>query len=93
MYLAVQPAGMMFGLSVATAYAGLLLRAITLLLGPWNVLRGRPNPVSTDVRRDVGIWAGILSLAHVVFGLQVHMRGREAPLIATGRPSGCTPCR
>lgn len=76
MYLAVQPAGMMFGLSMATAYTGLLLLAISLLLGPWNVLRSRPNPVSTDLRRDVGIWAGILSLAHVVFGLQVHMRGR-----------------
>lgn len=75
-YLLVQPAGMIFGLSMATAYAGLLLLAISLLLGPWNVLRTRPNPASTDLRRDVGIWAGILSLAHVFFGLQVHMRGR-----------------
>lgn len=62
-------------LSMATAYAGLALLCITLATGPWNVLRKRPNPVSTDLRRDIGIWAAILGLAHVVIGLQVHMRG------------------
>ena len=62
-------------LSMATAYAGLAFLSITLATGPWNVLRKRPNPVSTDLRRDIGIWAGILGLAHVVIGLQVHMGG------------------
>ena len=63
-------------LSVATAYSGLALLAATLLTGPANVLRARPNPVSTDLRRDLGIWAGIVGLAHVIFGLQVHLEGK-----------------
>ena len=62
-------------LSMASAYAGLAFLSITLATGPWNVLRKRPNPVSTDLRRDIGIWAGILGLVHVVVGLQVHMGG------------------
>ena len=47
-----------------------------LILGPWNVLRGRANPVSFDLRRDLGIWAGIVALIHTVVGLNVHLRGR-----------------
>ncbi len=63
-------------LSMSTAYVGLALLGTSLMLGPLNVLRDRPNPVSFDLRRDVGIWAGILSLVHVVVGLQVHLRGQ-----------------
>ncbi len=65
-----------FRASVATADVGLTLLAITLVLGPINVLTGRPNPVSTHLRRDLGIWGGLISLAHVVIGLQRHMKGR-----------------
>jgi sulfoxide reductase heme-binding subunit YedZ len=46
------------------------------MLGPWNVLRRRPTPVSYDLRRDVGIVAGILALVHTGIGLTVHLRGR-----------------
>ncbi|MDA0195947.1 MAG: ferric reductase-like transmembrane domain-containing protein [Bacteroidetes bacterium] len=63
-------------LSMATAYPGLALLAATLLIGPFKVIRRRPNPVSDDLTRDIGIWAGIVGLAHVILGLQVHMRGR-----------------
>jgi sulfoxide reductase heme-binding subunit YedZ len=62
-----------FKLSMATAYTGLLLLAVVLLLGPLRVLRRQPNPVSTDVRRDVAIWAGAVSILHVAVGLTVHM--------------------
>ncbi len=34
--------------SIATAYPALVLTAAALVLGPWNVLRGRHNPVSFD---------------------------------------------
>lgn len=62
-----------FRLSMATAYTGLLLLAATLLVGPLRILRGRTMPIaSNDLRRDIGIWAGIVSVAHVVVGLQVH---------------------
>ena len=62
--------------NLATAYVALAFMALTLLLGPWNVLRGRPSPVSTDLRRDVGIWAGILGLVHSVIGLRIHEQGK-----------------
>ncbi len=63
-----------FRWSLATGYVGAALLAITLSLGAWKILRGRANPVSTDLRRDIGIWCGILSIAHVVVGLNVHLK-------------------
>ncbi|MEB3165817.1 MAG: hypothetical protein VKO65_04030 [Cyanobacteriota bacterium] len=62
-------------LSMATAYTSLGLLGLCLAIGPWSILRGRPNPLSSALRRDVGIWAGGLGLLHVVAGLQVHFRG------------------
>lgn len=62
--------------SFATAYPALALLAATLLIGPWNLLRRKPNPVSSDRRRDIGIWAGILGLVHSAVGQCVHLRGR-----------------
>ncbi len=62
--------------SFASAYPALGLLTVTLLIGPWNVLRRRPNPVSSDLRRDIGIWAGILSIVHTAVGQCVHLRGR-----------------
>ncbi len=63
-------------LSMGTAYAALVLLALTLSIGPWQVLRRRANPVTTDLRRDIGIWAGVLGLLHAVVGLFVHMKRR-----------------
>jgi len=62
--------------SFATAYPALFLLAATLLIGPLNLLLRRRNPVSIDLRRDLGIWAGILAIAHTVVGQNVHLRGR-----------------
>ena len=62
--------------SFATAYPALALLAATLLIGPWNVLRRKPNPVSSDLRRDLGIWAGVLGVVHAAVGQFVHLRGR-----------------
>ena len=62
--------------SIGTSYAALLLTAIVLVLGPINVLFRKPNPVSFDLRRDSGIWAGVFALIHTAFGLNVHLRGR-----------------
>ena len=63
-------------LSMGTAYASLAYLGLALGLGPWNILRGKPNPVSLDLRRDIGIWSGILAVLHTVIGLTVHLRGR-----------------
>jgi sulfoxide reductase heme-binding subunit YedZ len=62
-------------LSFATAYAGLALLVAALAIGPLNLLRRRPNPTSTDLRRDIGIWAGVFGIVHTIAGLQVHMHG------------------
>jgi DMSO/TMAO reductase YedYZ heme-binding membrane subunit len=63
-------------LSISTAYPALFLTAAAMLVGPWNVLHGRTNRVSFDLRRDLGIWAGIMALLHTGIGINVHLRGR-----------------
>ncbi|NUQ28778.1 MAG: hypothetical protein HOQ35_09715 [Acidobacteriaceae bacterium] len=75
-YLATPPPDFRHRLSMATAYASLVFFVASLWLGPWNVLRRRPNPVSFDLRRDIGIWAALLALIHTAVGLTVHLRGR-----------------
>jgi len=62
--------------SFATAYPAMVLLAATLLVGPWNWIWKKPNPVSSDLRRDLGIWAGALALIHTAIGQCVHLRGR-----------------
>lgn len=74
LYALIQSDHAPFRLSMATAYTGLLLLGATLLIGPINTLRHRsPRASSNDLRRDVGIWSGVVSLLHVVVGLQVHL--------------------
>lgn len=62
--------------SFATAYPALVLLGATLVIGPLNLLRHRPNPVSIDLRRDLGIWAGFLAIVHTAIWQCVHLRGR-----------------
>ena len=62
--------------TLATGYVATGLLALTLLIGPTNLLLRRRNPVSNHLRRDVGTWTAIASLVHVIVGLQVHGRGR-----------------
>jgi len=59
-------------LTTGTGYIALGLLAITLLIGPANILLGRRNPVSNHLRRDVGAWAAGLSVVHTITGLGVH---------------------
>ena len=62
-----------YRLSLATAFAGLVLFGVSLVIGPLGLLwRGRLLPVSTDLRRDVGILAGVFGLAHALVGLLVY---------------------
>ena len=75
-FFAIEAKDSTFRLSMATAYIGLALIGLSLIIGPINVLRGVPNPVNTTLRRDIGIWGGIVGLVHTVMGLQVHMGGR-----------------
>ncbi|WP_119071008.1 ferric reductase-like transmembrane domain-containing protein [Rubrobacter indicoceani] len=59
-------------LTVATGYLALGFLALTLLIGPANLLLRKRNPVSSYLRRDVGTWTAIASVVHAIFGLQVH---------------------
>lgn len=63
-----------FRFSLTTAYVAVILLSVTLTLGAWNIFRKSGNPVSSDLRRDIGIWCGIFTLAHVLFGLNVHLQ-------------------
>jgi sulfoxide reductase heme-binding subunit YedZ len=76
LYAATPPPDVRHRLSMGTAYAGLIFLAVSLWLGPWNVLRRHFNPVSFDLRRDIGIWTGVLAILHTAVGLTVHLRGR-----------------
>jgi sulfoxide reductase heme-binding subunit YedZ len=74
--------------TVATGYLATGLLALTLLIGPANLLLGRRNPLSSYLRRDVGMWTAIVSVVHVLYGLQVHGRLRDALdyFVADGGP-------
>ena len=66
-------------LTTATGYVGLGLIGLTLLIGPANLLLRRRTPISSYLARDIGMWAAIVSVIHVIVGLFVH--GPPAPLI------------
>lgn len=57
-------------LILASGYMSLFLICLSLLIGPLNLLRQRRNPVNIDLRRDVGIWAGITGCWHVLLVLR-----------------------
>ena len=67
-----QNRGLMARFTTATGYVALVLLALTLLVGPANLLLRRRNPVSSYLRRDVGAWTAGVSVVHVVAGFQVH---------------------
>jgi hypothetical protein len=80
-------------LTVATGYAGVGLLVVTLLLGPANLVLGRRNPVSTYLRRDVGIWTAIFSVVHVMLAVAIHVSHGSGVVtailhffVADGRP-------
>lgn len=51
--------------SMASAYTSIILLGVTLILGPPNVLNKRNNPISSDLRRDIGIWYGVTGIVHL----------------------------
>ena len=63
-------------LSFASAYPALILLILTLVIGPFKLLTRDRLTLSLDLRRDIGIWAGITGLFHVAVGQFEHLRGR-----------------
>lgn len=58
---------------MSTAYIATALLVITLLIGPFTRLRGRKPAISSDLRRDIGIWCAVIGIVHVITGIQIHM--------------------
>lgn len=66
-----------FRLSLGSGYVALFLLCLSLAFGAWRLLRrNKKSPVHFDLRRDIGIWAGVFAIIHTVFGLFVHFRGK-----------------
>jgi sulfoxide reductase heme-binding subunit YedZ len=73
--------------TAATGYLALALLALTLLVGPANLLLRRRNPVSSYLRRDLGTWTAIASIVHVILGFDAHGNGQVLTyFISDGRP-------
>lgn len=62
-------------LASPTGDVALVLLAVTLLIGPANLLLRRRNPPNSYLRRDVGTWTAIWSVVHVVVSFQGHGGG------------------
>lgn len=60
----------------STGYISLVIIGISLIIGPINLMLKNKNPISTYLRRDIGITGGLLALIHSVTGLFVHLRGK-----------------
>ena len=58
--------------TVASGYLATGLLAVTLLIGPANLLLRRRHPVSNYLARDIGMWAAAFSVVHVIYGTEVH---------------------
>ena len=65
--------------TTATGYIALGLLGLTLLIGPANLLLSRRTPISSYLARDVGMWAALFSVIHVIAGFFVH--GPPAPFM------------
>jgi sulfoxide reductase heme-binding subunit YedZ len=62
-------------LASPTGDIALVLLASTLVIGPANLVLRRRNPTNNYLRRDVGAWAAVWSIVHVVVAFQGHTSG------------------
>ena len=63
-------------ITYTSGYLSIFLLVISLLLGPVNMMLKLKNPISTYIRRDIGIFGGILGVVHSVVGLFMHFTGK-----------------
>jgi sulfoxide reductase heme-binding subunit YedZ len=62
-----------YRVSLWSAYLCLALYCWALTIGPIRVLRRRPHSLNVYLRRDIGIWAALTGLVHLVVGTEVSM--------------------
>lgn len=63
-------------ITYTSGYLSIFLLAVSLLIGPINLILRRKNPISIYIRRDIGIFGGILGIIHSVVGLFMHFIGK-----------------
>lgn len=67
--------------TVASGYVATGLLTFTLLVGPANLLLRKRNPVSSYLRRDLGMWTAVFSVVHVIYGSLLHSSGQLAAFL------------
>lgn len=68
-----EPAEAIPRLSLLTAWLCFVLLAAALCIGPWRVLHNGQPTLNFLLRRDLGIWAAITALAHLLAATVVVM--------------------
>ena len=63
-------------ITYTSGYLSIFLIALSMLLGPVNLILKQKNPISSYIRRDIGIFGGILGIVHQVVGLFMHFTGK-----------------
>jgi sulfoxide reductase heme-binding subunit YedZ len=82
-------------IAIATGYIALVFLAATLMIGPLQLImqKQKRSPVNINLRRDIGIWAGLTGLAHVIYGFQAHLQGRIVLFFFEETAAGYQPLR
>jgi len=65
------PPDSMVSISIASAYTSIVFLLATLLVGPIQMVRSKALPLSSYLRRDLGIWTGIFALTHFYTSLEI----------------------
>jgi sulfoxide reductase heme-binding subunit YedZ len=81
-------ADLTYDLTYGCGYVAVILIAYSLLIGPYKLLSQKKNPVNINLRRDVGIWAGITGCIHVVAAIAMSTRGNILYLFLRPKPEG-----
>ncbi len=90
-WFAGEPAMARDRLSLLTAWLCVALLVAALGIGPWQALRtGRPV-INQLLRRDLGIWAALTGLAHLVVATGIVMQAAYFRAYITGPPDNPLP--
>lgn len=78
-------------LSLLTAWLSFALLVAALGVGPWRALKTRQPVLNSLLRRDLGIWAGLTGLIHLVIATGVVMRPAYFRTYINGPPEAPLP--
>ncbi len=78
-------------LSLLTAWLCFALLVAALSIGPWRALRTGQRVLNDLLRRDLGIWAALTGLAHLVVATGVVLQAAYFRTYITGPPDSPLP--